>query len=154
MCIRDSERNARKGWMRVAISPSILSWLESNRKILGQYETKSQRAFTKNSNVFNSPWCSDSLNAKLNNYSSLRSPYERVFSKREKRVRYRGISKNQFAVFMQSICFNLKRVTVLSPPKFASPLGTGVSKSCQNQQIATIKVKGIKQKHEKGMLWA
>lgn len=49
-------------------------------------------------------------------YSALRSPYERVFSQREKRVRYRGVAKNQFAVFMQSICFNLKRLTVLDPP--------------------------------------
>ena len=48
-------------------------------------------------------------------YSALRSPYERVFSQREKRVRYRGIAKNQFAIFMQSICFNLKRLLVLSP---------------------------------------
>ena len=49
-------------------------------------------------------------------YSSLRSPYERVFSQRERRVRYRGIAKNQFAAFMQAICFNLKRLVVLSPP--------------------------------------
>lgn len=49
-------------------------------------------------------------------YSSLRFPYERVFSQREKRVRYRGIAKNQFALFMQWICFNLKRLRVLSPP--------------------------------------
>lgn len=51
-------------------------------------------------------------------YSSLRSPYERVFSQRERRVRYRGIAKNQFAAFMHAICFNLKRLTVLSPPNF------------------------------------
>ena len=51
-------------------------------------------------------------------YSSLRSPYERVFSQRERRVRYRGIAKNQFAGFMQAICFNLKRLIVLSPPNF------------------------------------
>ena len=49
-------------------------------------------------------------------YSRIRSPYERVFSRRERGVRYRGIEKNQFAVFMQSICFNLKRLLVLSPP--------------------------------------
>lgn len=52
-------------------------------------------------------------------YSALRSPYERVFSQREKRVRYRGIEKNQFAAFMQSICFNLKRLTVLAPPNLS-----------------------------------
>ena len=49
-------------------------------------------------------------------YSSIRSPYERVFSQENKRARYRGIVKNQFAAFMQAICFNLKRLTVLGPP--------------------------------------
>ena len=49
-------------------------------------------------------------------YSGIRAPYERVFSKREKRVRYRGIAKNQFALFMQAICFNLRRLVVLNPP--------------------------------------
>jgi IS5 family transposase len=49
-------------------------------------------------------------------YSSIRAPYERVFSQREKRVRYRGIAKNQFGAFMQAICFNLKRLLILDPP--------------------------------------
>jgi IS5 family transposase len=49
-------------------------------------------------------------------YSKIRSPYESVFSKRNKRVRYLGVAKNQFAAFMQAICFNLKRLTVLDPP--------------------------------------
>ena len=48
--------------------------------------------------------------------SQLRSPYERVFSKQSKRVRYRGVVKNQFSAFMQAICFNLKRLSVLDPP--------------------------------------
>lgn len=48
--------------------------------------------------------------------TGIRSPYERVFSKQRKRVRYSGISKNQFAAFMQAICFNLKRLHVLGPP--------------------------------------
>jgi transposase, IS5 family len=46
-------------------------------------------------------------------YSQLRSPYERVFSHQSKRVRYIGISKNQFAAFMHAIGFNLKRLVVL-----------------------------------------
>ena len=46
-------------------------------------------------------------------YSRLRAPYESVFSKDNKRVRYLGIAKNQFAAFMTSICFNLKRLIVL-----------------------------------------
>lgn len=49
-------------------------------------------------------------------HSFLRMPYERVFSKVNKRTRYRSIAKNQFLVFMQSICFNLKRLRVLDPP--------------------------------------
>jgi IS5 family transposase len=56
-------------------------------------------------------------------YCKIRSPYERVFSKTNHRVRYRGISKNQFAAFMESIVHNLKRMVVLneiySPPKIA-----------------------------------
>lgn len=45
--------------------------------------------------------------------SSIRAPYERVFSKRNQRVRYRGRVKNQFAAFMDAMCFNLKRMLVL-----------------------------------------
>jgi len=49
-------------------------------------------------------------------YSKIRAPYERVFSKQNKRVRYIGIAKNQFSEFMNAICFNLKRLVVLKPP--------------------------------------
>ena len=49
-------------------------------------------------------------------YSKIRAPYERVFAHQNKRVRYRGVAKNQFAAFMQAICFNLKRLVVLEPP--------------------------------------
>ena len=55
-------------------------------------------------------------------YSRMRSPYERVFSKTSKRVRYRGIAKNQCAACMEAICFNLKRLLVISPP-VSIPLG-------------------------------
>ena len=48
--------------------------------------------------------------------SSIRAPYESVFSKQRKRTRYCGIAKNQFAAFMEAICFNLKRLVVLGPP--------------------------------------
>jgi len=47
-------------------------------------------------------------------YTKLRSPFERVFSQDNKRVRYIGIAKNQFATFMNAICFNLKRLCVLA----------------------------------------
>lgn len=46
-------------------------------------------------------------------YTKLRSPYERVFSKTNHRVRYNGIAKNQFTAFMESIAHNLKRMVVL-----------------------------------------
>ena len=45
--------------------------------------------------------------------TKLRSPYERVFSQRSKRVRYVGIAKNQFSSFMFAIKFNLKRLSKL-----------------------------------------
>jgi len=48
--------------------------------------------------------------------SAIRAPYESVFSKQRRRTRYCGIAKNQFAVFMEAICFNLRRLSVLGPP--------------------------------------
>lgn len=47
-------------------------------------------------------------------YTKLRSPFEGVFSKDNKRLRYLGLAKNQFAEFMNAICFNLRRLTVLA----------------------------------------
>ena len=52
-------------------------------------------------------------------YTKLRAPYERVFAQQNKRVRYRGVAKNQFAAFMQAICFNLKRLTTLDLPQLS-----------------------------------
>ena len=46
-------------------------------------------------------------------YSKIRSPFERVFSKRNKRTRYIGVVKNQFTAFMEAICFNIKRLVIL-----------------------------------------
>ncbi len=43
----------------------------------------------------------------------LRAPYERVFAQRPKRVRYRGVAKNQFSAFLQAMTVNLKRLVVL-----------------------------------------
>ena len=45
--------------------------------------------------------------------SQLRTPYERVFSQWSKRVRDRGVEKNQFAAFLQAMAFTLKRLVVL-----------------------------------------
>ena len=47
-------------------------------------------------------------------YCKLRSPYERVFSKTNHRVRYQGVAKNQFTAFMESIAHNLKRMVVIN----------------------------------------
>ena len=49
-------------------------------------------------------------------YTKIRSPFEHVFSKQNRRVRYKGIAKNQFAVFMQALSFNLKRLTKINAP--------------------------------------
>lgn len=49
-------------------------------------------------------------------YTKIRAPYECVFSKQRRRVRYCGIAKNQFAEFMSAICFNLRRLAILDPP--------------------------------------
>ena len=51
--------------------------------------------------------------------SKARSPYERVFSKVSKRSRYRGIAKNQFQVFMESLAFNFKRLIKLEDQKIS-----------------------------------
>ena len=53
-------------------------------------------------------------------YTAIRAPFEHVFSKQNKRVRYRGIAKNQFSAFMQAITFNFKRLVVVT--KSAPPL--------------------------------
>lgn len=52
--------------------------------------------------------------------SAVRAPFENVFSKQQKRARYRGWSKIQMQAFMEAIVFNVKRlVTLNAPPLFA-----------------------------------
>ena len=46
--------------------------------------------------------------------TKIRSPFESVVSKRNKRVRYLGIAKNQFSEFMNASSFNLKRLAVIA----------------------------------------
>ena len=51
--------------------------------------------------------------------SKQRMPYEHIFSKMNKRVRYKGIAKAQFQGFMQAIVFNFKKmISIHSPPIF------------------------------------
>jgi transposase len=45
--------------------------------------------------------------------TKLRSPFESVFSKQEKRTRYKGIDKNQAAEFLYAMAFNFRRLLVL-----------------------------------------
>jgi len=47
--------------------------------------------------------------------SRLRAPYEGVFSKQNKRVRYEGVTKNFAAELLYAIAFNLRRLVVLNP---------------------------------------
>ena len=49
--------------------------------------------------------------------------YSGVFSQASQRTRYKGIAKNQFTAFMEAICFNLKRLLVLSPPHLEEVMG-------------------------------
>ena len=49
-------------------------------------------------------------------YSSIRFPYERVFSKMRRRVRYIGLAKNQFSEFLYALSFNVKCLLVLGSP--------------------------------------
>ena len=49
--------------------------------------------------------------------SKMRAPYERVFSKRSKRVRYPGQAKAQFQVACTAIGHNLKRLVTLGVEK-------------------------------------
>jgi IS5 family transposase len=51
-------------------------------------------------------------------YTKLRAPYERTFSKQNKRVRYIGTAKNQGAEFMYAIAYNLRRMVVLEKTAF------------------------------------
>jgi IS5 family transposase len=52
--------------------------------------------------------------------TKVRAPFESIFSKDEKRARYRGIMKNQLQAFMDAIVFNVKRLlTINAPPLFA-----------------------------------
>jgi transposase, IS5 family len=52
--------------------------------------------------------------------SSIRAPFEGLFSKFEKRARYKGLAKMQLQLFMDAIVWNAKRlVKINAPPSFA-----------------------------------
>jgi transposase, IS5 family len=53
--------------------------------------------------------------------TKVRAPYESVFSKWEKRARYRGTAKVQMQAFLEAIVFNVKRlVAINAPPLYAA----------------------------------
>lgn len=55
-------------------------------------------------------------NRDLDRYlSGLRAPYEGTFSKQNKRVRYKGVVKNQGAEFLYAVAYNFRRLLVLNP---------------------------------------
>jgi IS5 family transposase len=48
--------------------------------------------------------------------SGIRAPFEAVFSKFERRARYRGLAKVQFQLFMDALVWNVKRLIQINPP--------------------------------------
>jgi IS5 family transposase len=48
--------------------------------------------------------------------SGVRAPFESVFSKFERRARYRGLAKVQLQLFMEAIVHNIKRLVQINPP--------------------------------------
>ncbi|MDP2934856.1 MAG: IS5 family transposase [bacterium] len=48
--------------------------------------------------------------------SKIRAQFEGIFSKEEKRARYRGLMKAQLQAFMETIVFNVKRLIVINAP--------------------------------------
>jgi len=55
-------------------------------------------------------------NADLDRWiTKLRCPFESVFSKQNKRVRYKGVAKNQGAEFLYAIAYNFRRLLAMNP---------------------------------------
>ena len=55
--------------------------------------------------------------------SQMRAPYERVFSKRPKRLRYQSIMKAQFQSAMHALCHNFKRLLSLGAKELQIAIG-------------------------------
>jgi hypothetical protein len=43
-------------------------------------------------------------------------PYEEVFSKMNKKARYKGLARNRFQILMQAFSYNLKIFTKIAAP--------------------------------------
>ena len=48
--------------------------------------------------------------------TSLRAPFESVFSKWQRRARYRGLGKVQLQAFLEALVFNIKRLVAINAP--------------------------------------
>ena len=48
--------------------------------------------------------------------SSVRAPFEGIFSKFQRRARYRGLAKVQLQLFLEAIVHNVKRLIQINPP--------------------------------------
>ena len=144
-----------KGFQHVAPNQGAVyadkGYCDKNAKIAAKIKNLHLAAVKKN-NMKNKNRDLDSY------YTKLRAPFEHVFSKQNKRVRYRGIAKNQFSAFMQAITFNFKRLVILSQQfhQYRPPItvwqGIDVSKPQKinkNHQKATNQNSKIHKKSEK-----
>ena len=112
---------------KVAVTPANVSDAKAVKHILPKqgavfgdkgYCTKDSIIHMKSKNLHNCTIKTNNMKDKNHDkdkwLSKARSPYERVFSKISNRSRYRGIAKNQFQVFMESLAFNFKRLIKLA----------------------------------------
>lgn len=51
--------------------------------------------------------------------AKIRMPYEGIFSKQSKKVRYKGLAKTEFQALMQALAFNFKRLIVVQEALFS-----------------------------------
>jgi len=111
---------------KVAVTPANLTDSQGFRHICPQsgavyadkgYCKKPTIIAAKRKNVHLCAIKNNNMRGKNRNFdrwiSGIRCPYERVFSKQRRRVRYCGIAKNQFAEFMSAICFNMRRIVII-----------------------------------------
>jgi IS5 family transposase len=118
---------------KVAVTPANLTDAKGMKLVLPRqdsvyadkgYCTKSTRIAAVAKNVHLCAVKKDNMQGKNFDldkyYTKIRSPFERVFAHDNKRLRYMRIAKNQFAEFMNAICFNLRRFTVIASPTLAT----------------------------------
>jgi IS5 family transposase len=84
------------------------------------YCTKAAQQTIKRNNCHSGAILKNNMNGKNHKKDAfltrMRMPYEGVFSKMDKKVRYRGLAKVQFQVFMQALAYNFKRLIAINAP--------------------------------------